>query len=316
MSLHTIRLGTRGSALALWQTAWVSDALRARFPDVGVETVVIRVESDRQPELPITAMASRGVFTRDIEVALLEGRIDAAVHSLKDLPSEDAPGLAVVATSPREDSRDALLTPDGRGLMDLPPGAVVGTSSLRRTALLREARPDLSVLPIRGNIDTRIRKLREGEYDAVVMAAAALNRLEESVPARPLSPDEWVPAVAQGVIGVQARETDAELAAMLGEISDREAMLCASIERSFLRALRGGCSVPVGGLAMLEGGVATLHAFVGSPDGGRALRLRRSAPLAGTRGLGREVASELMLRGAGEILDGLRATVPIVRGET
>lgn len=316
MSLHTIRLGTRGSALALWQTAWVSDALRVRFPGVAVETVVIRVESDRQPELPISAMASRGVFTRDIEVALLEGRIDAAVHSLKDLPSDDAPGLAVVATSPREDPRDALLTPDGRGLMDLPPGAVVGTSSLRRTALLREARSDLSVRPIRGNIDTRIRKLREGEYDAVVMAAAALNRLDEAVPARPLPPDEWVPAVAQGIIGVQARGTDAELASMLGEISDRGAMVCASIERSFLRALRGGCSVPVGGLARLEGGMATLHAFVGSPDGRRVLRVRRSVRLESAAALGGDVAYELQLRGAGEILDGLRAVVPIVRGPT
>jgi len=315
MTIRRIRLGTRGSRLALWQTAWVEAALWAHFPECEIEQVVIRVESDRQPEAPITAMASRGVFTRDIEVALINGRIDAAVHSLKDLPSEDTPGHSVVATSPREDPRDALLTVDGARLHDLPRAAVVGTSSLRRASLIREARPDLRVLPIRGNIDTRIRKLRAGEYGAIVMAAAALNRLHESIPAQLLSVDSWVPAVAQGIIGVQARSDDAAVVAMLVAISNEEAMLCASVERSFLRSLGGGCSVPVGGYAELQNGVVQLTGFVGSPDGRRTLRLGEQVPVASASTLGPKVARALTRQGADAILDELRIAVPILRGE-
>lgn len=314
MAMRRIRLGTRGSRLALWQTAWVEAALRARFPGCEVEQVVIRVESDRQPEVPITAMASRGVFTRDIEVALLEGRIDAAVHSLKDLPSEDTPGLSLVATSPREDPRDALLTVDGRAFQELRRDAVVGTSSLRRAALVRETRPDLNVEPIRGNIDTRLHKLRTGNYDAIVMAAAALNRLQESIPACPLPADSWVPAVAQGIIGVQARSDDEAVIAGLSAISDEASMLCASVERSFLRSLGGGCSVPVGGHATLVDGMVRLTGFVGSPDGQRALRLVEEVPVSEAAGLGPKVARALAERGAGAILDDLRIAVPIVRG--
>ena len=312
--MRRIRLGTRGSKLALWQTDWVARELQRRFPELEVERVVIRVESDRQPDIPITELGARGVFTRDIEVALLEGRIDAAVHSLKDLPSEDAPGLEIAAASPREDPRDALLTLDGRALHDLPKGAVVGTSSLRRRALLCEARPDLRVEPIRGNIDTRIRKLHDGEYDAVVMAAAALERLQDPTPALPLDVDLWVPAVAQGIIGVQARAGDAETKDMLAAVSDADAMLRASIERAFLRSLGGGCSVPVGGHATLRGGTVTLTGFVGAPDGRRTLRVTREAPATRADSLGREVAEELVAQGAREILDALRAEAPIARG--
>lgn len=313
--IRRIRLGTRGSRLALWQTAWVEAAVRAKIPEAEIEQVVIRVESDRRPEVPITAMASRGVFTRDIEVALLDGEIDAAVHSLKDLPSEDAQGLSVVATSPREDPRDALLSVDGAQLHDLAADAVVGTSSLRRAALLREARPGLGVEPIRGNIDTRIRKLRAGDYAAIMMAAAALNRLDASVPAQLLPVDPWVPAVAQGIIGVQARTDDAEVVAMLAMISDEEAMLCASVERAFLRSLGGGCSVPVGGYAALRDGTVELTGFVGSPDGRRILRLSEYAPVASAAVLGPRVARALTQQGADAILEELRSTAPLLRAE-
>jgi hydroxymethylbilane synthase len=312
--VRSIRLGTRGSKLALWQAEWVERELRRRHSGVAIEIVVIRVESDRQPDVPITAMNSRGIFVRDIEVALLEGRIDAAVHSLKDLPSEDAPGLEIVAASPREDPRDALLTLDGAGLAELRPGAFVGTSSLRRTALVHEARRDLAVLPIRGNVDTRLRKLRAGEYDAIVMAAAALNRLSRDTPAQLLPPDVWVPAVAQGIIGVQARAGDTEMAELLSAVSDPGSELCARVERSFLRSLGGGCSVPVGGLATLHDGSVSLTGFVGSPDGERTLRASRTLPVERAHELGHAVAGELASAGGDRILGRLQAEVPIVRG--
>lgn len=313
--LGRIRLGTRGSKLALWQAQWVEGELCKRFPDLQIERVVIRVESDRQPEVPIAAIGDRGIFTKDIELALLEGRIDAAVHSLKDLPSEDALGLAVVATSPREDPRDALLTLDGRSLLELQPGAIVGTSSLRRCALVLEARPDVSVRPIRGNIDTRLRKLYSGEYDAVVMAAAALNRLEENVPAHLLDSDQWVPAVAQGIVGVQASTDDGRTRSLLAAISDDESMLCARVERDFLRSLDGGCSVPVGGIASVQGDKVRLRAFAGTPDGVRTVRTSRKVGRSEAAVLGGQVAAAMREQGADSILADLRAAVPIVRGD-
>lgn len=309
---RVLRIGTRGSALALWQARWAADVLRARFPGLRVELVVIRVESDRQPEAPIPEIGTRGVFTRDIELALLEGRIGAAVHSLKDLPSADTPGLALAAAGPRDDPRDALVTPNGARLEDLPPGARVGTSSLRRAALLREARPDLAVEPIRGNIGTRLRKLREGRYDAIVMALAALHRLDEAVPAVPFDPASWIPAVAQGVIGVQARVDDAFVTGMLGAISDADAMLVSTVERGFLAALGGGCSVPVGGYATARGDAVTLRGFVGAADGTRALRAVRTLPIARARELGPLLGADLRRDGADEILAALRKGTPLL----
>ena len=313
MSKRRIKLGTRGSKLALWQTHWAKSRLEQEFPELEVSVEVIRVESDRQPDIPITAMQSRGVFTRDIEVALLSGRIDGAVHSLKDLPSEDAEGLVIAATSRREDPRDALLTLDGRGLRELPPGATVGTSSLRRCSLLLESRPDVTVAPLRGNVDTRVRKLREGSYDAILMAAAALSRLEIQQPAQLLDSHAWVPAVTQGIIGIQARAGDQELVQMLSAISDPVSMLCASVEREFLRSLGGGCSVPVGGFAELQGGEVRMRGFAGSPDGRSVVRSEARAPQADAAGLGPAVAEELRQGGAQEILERLREQVPLLR---
>ena len=310
-----LRVGTRGSRLALWQAEWATEQLARRHPRLELERVVIRVESDRRPDVPITAMDARGIFTSDIELALLEGRIDLAVHSLKDLPSEDAAGLVVAAASPREDPRDVLLAADGRGLDHLARGARVGTSSLRRTALLRERRPDLAVAPLRGNIDTRLRKLRVGEYDAIVMAAAALRRLDEAVPAQPLPPEWWIPAVAQGIIGIQARAGDERVLGLLRDVGDAEAMFCASVERAFLHSLGGGCSVPVGGLATLADGVVELRAFVGSAAGGRVLRVVRRSPVGESERLGPRVAAALRALGADTILEDLRRSVPLVGAE-
>lgn len=316
MASGTLKIGTRGSRLALWQTDWLIGELARRCPDLETERVIIRVESDRQPDVPLVEMESRGVFTRDIEVALQAGRIDAAVHSLKDLPSENAPGLVIAATSARADARDALLTGDGRSLEELSAGGVVGTSSLRRTALLRAARPDLHVTPLRGNIDTRLRKLRDGQYDAIVMAAAALERLEQAAPSVLLPPERWVPAVSQGIIGVQARAGDERVLSLITPLGDPSSGLCAGVERSFLRSLGGGCSVPVGGYARVEGDAITLRGFIGSPDGRRSLRVVRSAPARESAGLGERVAEELERLGATAILEELREHTPLLQAES
>lgn len=316
--MRVVTIGTRGSELALRQVEWLRNAVARRFPEVEICVLVIRTESDRQPDTPITSMDARGVFTRDIELALGHGKIDAAVHSLKDLPSEDVPGLVLAATSPREDPRDVLLTRDGTRLDDLSPDAVVGTSSLRRCALLREARPDLRVRPIRGNVDTRLRRLQSGQYDAIVMAAAAINRLEIRAAGQILDPPTWVPAVAQGIIGVQARADDEELLSMLSAVSDTESMSCARVERAFLRSLEGGCSVPVGGLSARRGDSVSLTGFVGSPDGERVVRLTRSAMVKvgddqAAETLGRVVARELLSQGGDRILEELRERMPLLR---
>ncbi|MDQ3855866.1 MAG: hydroxymethylbilane synthase, partial [Chloroflexota bacterium] len=307
-----LRVGTRGSPLARWQAGWLRTELERTAPDLGVELVVIRTESDRQPDLPITELGTRGVFTRDLEVALLEGRIDVAVHSLKDLPSEEPPGLLLAATSPREDPRDALLTLDGRSLADLPPGSRLGTSSLRRTALARATRPNVRVEPLRGNIDTRLRKLHAGDYDAIVMALAALRRLGRVVPYTPLDPAEWVPAVAQGIIGLQARTDDVVTLELLRQVNDAESFACASAERGVLRSLGGGCSVPVGALATLENGSLTLRALVAAADGSRILRAARTLPVERSRELVAHVVEDLQSQGAGQVLAGLRAEVPLL----
>lgn len=311
-----IRIGTRGSKLALYQANWVRDQLLARFPDLRVELVVIRTESDRKPESNLASLDTRGVFTRDIESALLAGEIDVAVHSLKDLPTDMSQYLCIAATGPRADARDFLVTHVGSSSMsdamlsDLPEGAVVGTSSMRRSSLLRAERPDFTVLPLRGNIDTRLRKLESGEYDAIVMAGAALDRLGLSVRAVPLDPHRWVPAVAQGIIGVQAHIRDREILAMLDEISDPDSMLAATVERDLLRAVGGGCSVPVGGYGVISGDDFHLTGFVGSPDGTRVIYASRTSARSQAATLGEALAADLRSKGADAILAELQVSVP------
>lgn len=312
--MRTIRIGTRGSALALWQTEWLVGQLRTAHPEVHPEVVVIRVQSDRDPETPIPAMGGRGVFTGDIEQALLEGRIDAAVHSLKDLPSETDTRLALAATSPRDDPRDVLLTTQGLALGELRAGSTVGTSSVRRQALLRHARPDCATRPLRGNIDTRVRKLLDGDYDAVVMAAAAVNRLGLAVPSVPLEPDLWVPAVSQGTIGVQSRADDLYVMGLLAGVSDAESLLTARAERELLRLLGGGCSVPLGALAEPDGELLQIRALVAAPDGSAVIRAVVQGRADEPEALAEAAARELARQGAVEIIRTLRETVPLLQG--
>ncbi len=299
--MPTLTFATRPSALARWQTDYVADLLRAAHPGLTIDIQVIVTQGDRILDKPLPLIGGKGLFTAELERALREGRVDAAVHSLKDLPVEDAPGLTIGLTPPRADARDALICPAGRTLNALPAGAVVGTSSPRRQAQLLAYRPDLAVKPIRGNVDTRIRKAREGQYDAIVLAAAGVTRLGlEDAVTQYLPLDVMLPAPGQGVLGVQCRADDERTLALLAAVEDPAARAAAQAERAFLAGLGGGCAIPVAAYAHPVDAGLHLTGLVASPDGRRTLRVEATGddPLA----LGRALAEESLARGAAAIL--------------
>ncbi len=287
-------IGTRGSQLALWQARWVQGRLE------GAEILTIKTTGDRIAAAALPEVGGKGLFTKEIEEALLDGRADVAVHSLKDLPTEMDRRLVIAAVPPREDVRDALV---GRPLENLPRGARVGTSSLRRAAQLRHARPDLIVENIRGNVDTRLRKLGEGRYDAVVLAVAGLRRLglADRI-AEVLSPEWMCPAAGQGALAVQCRAGDAETQRRLAALDDPQTRAEVTAERALLAELGGGCRVPIGACARAEGSRLRLTAMVASPDGAQLVRVTLDGSVADPEGLGRRAAAELNSRGAADIL--------------
>jgi len=292
---------TRPSALARWQTDYVADLLRQAHPDLDIRIEVIVTKGDRILDKPLPVIGGKGLFTAELERALREGRVDAAVHSLKDLPVEDAPGLTIGLTPARADVRDVLICPTGHTLDELPAGAVVGTSSPRRQAQLLAHRPDLVVKSIRGNVDTRIRKAREGQYDAVILAAAGVTRLGlEDAITQYLPLDLMLPAPAQGVLGVQCRADDERTLALLAAVEDPDARAAAQAERAFLAGLGGGCSIPVAAYAEPVAGGLHLRGLVASPDGVRVLRVEGTGE--DPRALGRTLAEEAMARGAASLL--------------
>lgn len=292
-----IRIGTRASALALVQAGEVAAALRARGQDA--EILPIRTEGDRLATARLATIGGKGLFVREIEDALLAGTVDVAVHSLKDLPAELPEGLMLAAFPVREDPRDTIVTRSAGGLARLPPGAVVGTSSPRRRALVLAARPDLVVEPLRGNVDTRLRKLETEALGAVILAAAGLKRLGlMPMHAEPLGVDVFVPAVGQGVLGLEARADDERVRTALGTLDDRVTRACALAERAFLVRLGASCVTPVAGHASIESGTLVMRALVVSEDGQRILRERGTAALPEASSLGRRLAESLLGQGA------------------
>ncbi len=276
-----LRVGTRGSTLARTQTDWVVGRLRDRWPGLEVEVHVIRTRGDAIQDRPLAEVGGKGLFVKEIEDALLAGRVDLAVHSAKDVPAELPAGLTLLACPPREDPRDVLVARDGLALEELPPGARVGTSSLRRQSLLRRARPDLVVVPLRGNVDTRLRKVAAGELDAVVLAAAGLARLGLlGRVTQYLEPRTFIPAVAQGILALEGRAADGGTARLALGVHDGETALALTAERAFLERVAGGCQVPMGAHCRREGERLVLDAFLASPDGGRFAATRRSLPAA------------------------------------
>lgn len=298
-----IRVGTRGSPLALRQATLVADRLRALPRERAVEIVPMKTSGDHLAHASLGAFGGKGLFVKELEEALLEGRVDVAVHSLKDMPAELPAGLCLVAFPSRDDPRDVLVSRTGGGIPDLPRGATVGTSSLRRRVLLLAARPDLEVEAIRGNVDTRLAKLAAGAWDAVVVAAAGLARLGLApAHARPLEPDEFLPAVGQGILAIEARSQDRELGALLAGVDDPATRAQAEAERAFLRRLGASCHTPVAAHARVLNGELCLDGLVASLDGRRVLRSAATGAAAGAELLGQKLADELLARGAGEIL--------------
>jgi hydroxymethylbilane synthase len=292
-----VRVATRGSALALRQAELVAEALRAHRPDLTVTLVVVHTAGDRNPQAPIPSLGD-GVFVRGVEAELFAGRADIAVHSAKDLPTAETPGLVLAAFPPRADAGDVLVSRDGATLATLPAGARVGTGSPRRAALVRARRPDVAVVSIRGNVDTRLRRLHEGVCDAVVLAAAGLERLLlAGHVSEKLDPTTWLPAPGQGALAVQCRRGDSaeEWLAALDDAATRAAV---TAERAVLRRLGSGCRTPVGAYARPEGSGLVLRAALIAPDGTAEVRAAAGAPLADAERLGVAVAEELLAKGA------------------
>lgn len=306
-----IRIGSRGSPLALKQTALVVERLRRLVPARPVEVVPVRTTGDRLAQVALGDLGGKGLFVKELEEALLEGRIDLAVHSLKDVPAELPAGLFLAAFPPRDDPRDVLVTRTGGGIADLPPGARVGTSSLRRRVLLLATRADLRIEPLRGNVDSRLARLRSGGCDAVVLAAAGLQRLGLApAHACPLPPEEFVPAVGQGILALEARVGAGTLAELLGALDDPGTRAQAEAERAFLGALGAGCHTPVAAHARLADGELRLTGLVASLDGRRVLRGDAAGLPRGAALLGQSLAGELLARGARQLL----AEIAEVRG--
>ncbi len=311
MTLSTLRIGTRASALALWQARHVEALIRA-LPDApAVELVPIVTSGDLQTQLPLWAVRGRAFFTKELDRALHESRIDLAVHSLKDLPTDLEPELALAAVLEREDPRDALISRGGAPLAALPRGARVGTSSLRRRAFLVRARPDLQLLELRGNVPTRIERLERGDYDAIVLAAAGLKRLglEARVTER-LAATDFPPAVSQGAIGICTRTADADTRRWVSRLDHATTRLATTAERALLRRIEGGCQVPLGALAELTDGRIDLRAVVCALDGTSSLAAAGhcAADVEAARGLGERLAEELLAQGAGRLIAEQRAT--------
>ena len=304
-SSRVLRIGTRGSALALWQAHHVEALIGSQPGAPAVELVRIKTEGDVRTDVPLWQIGGRAFFTKEIDKALLGNEIDIAVHSLKDLSTVLDPGIELAAALEREDPRDAVLSRSGARLMDLPKGARVGTSSLRRRAFIARLRPDIELLELRGNVPTRIERMKNGDYDAIILAAAGLRRLELDQHISELLPvDEFPPAVSQGAIGVCMRTGDSDAGQWLKKLDNRASRLATTAERALLRRLEGGCQVPLGAIGSLDGETLRLQAVVCSLDGKKNIQAKSqlAASLENATTLGQTVADDLLSQGAASLM--------------
>ena len=301
--MNKLAFATRPSQLARWQTGYVINLLHQANPELICEEIVIKTRGDSVLDIPLPEIGGKGLFTQELEAELLSCDVDVAVHSLKDLPVEDSPGLIIGAIPVREDPRDVLVSPGNHTLETLPPQSVVGTSSLRRQAQILLHRPDLIVQSIRGNVETRIRKVEEGEYDAAVMAGAGITRLglDQHISAwLPLS--VMLPAPGQGALGIQCRADDQAVHSILTNLQDMQTTLSVTAERAFLQALGGGCSIPVGAFARVENGTIVMDGIVAATNGAKHIRV--SGEGKDPDDLGGRLAEQALERGAGDLLNG------------
>lgn len=306
-SEHTLRIATRQSRLALWQAEHVAALLRAAHPGLKVELVPMTTQGDRILDRPLANIGGKGLFIKELELAMSEHRADIAVHSMKDVPSELPPGMVLAAMLPRADPRDAFISLRHKDFASLPQGARVGTSSLRRQCQLKYARPDLELITLRGNVDTRLRKLEEEQYDAIILAAAGLIRLGlESRITQYFDYEHSVPAVGQGIIGIECRADDARNITFVRALNDAEAWQCCLAERAFAQRLEGSCQSPIAGFATLTGKQLQLHGVIGSPDGREVYRGANSGASADAQAIGVALAERLLKDGAEQLLNRLR----------
>jgi len=303
MTLVPIRIATRKSALALWQAEHVAALLRALQPGISVELVPMTTEGDRNLGASLAASGGKGLFVKELEVALAEGRADLAVHSMKDVPVELPPEFVIGAVLEREDARDAFVSMRHQDFAALPQGARVGSSSLRRQSQLLHLRADLHIEALRGNVDTRIRKLEDGQYDAIVLAVAGLKRLGLAHKiTSPLGLDVCLPSITQGVIGIECRAADGANRALLARLNHAPTWTCVLAERALSTGLSGSCNLPLAGHAVLDGAMLSMRGRVGSPDGRRLLDAAISGQAEDAEALGLRLAQDLLVKGAGEVL--------------
>lgn len=308
MSDQPLRIATRKSPLALWQAEHVAQALREAHPTLTVEIIGMSTQGDKILDTPLAKIGGKGLFVKELEQRMLDGSADIAVHSMKDVPVELPDGLHLGVIMEREDPRDAFVSSRYAELAELPKDAKVGTSSLRRQCQLADRRPDLEILPLRGNVNTRLRKLDDGEYDAVILAAAGLIRLGMGDRIRSLiAPEDSLPAIGQGAIGIECRVDDDRVNTLLEPLHHSDTADCVTAERAMNQRLEGGCQVPIGGHAILDGDELFLRGLVGTVDGTEIVRAETRGPRGNARDLGNSVAQELLDHGASAILRELYA---------
>ena len=310
--MKSVRIATRQSPLALWQARHVGALLAQHHPGLEVSFVEMTTAGDRFLSAPLSTVGGKGLFVQEIEQSLLDGRADLAVHSLKDMTSVLPPGLLLAALPPREDPRDAFCSPAGLSLEALPQGARVGTSSLRRSCILRARRPDLEIISLRGNVQTRLARTRELQLHGAVLAFAGLKRLGLEKEISQVLPLELsLPAVGQGVLAIQCRAEDAQVRGLLAPLEDATTRVAVTAERALMARLEGGCTVPLAGHATVEGHTVHLRGLVGRPDGSKVVEGERSGPVETALALGEALAEELLARGAAEILRDFGHTAPV-----
>ncbi|BBO92022.1 porphobilinogen deaminase [Desulfosarcina ovata subsp. ovata] len=306
MASATVTIGTRGSQLALWQAEWVKSAILANHPAIRVELAIIKTRGDKILDVPLAKVGGKGLFVKEIEEALLDGRIDLAVHSMKDMPADIPTGLCIGAIPKREEPRDVLITRSGDPLEALPQGARVGTSSLRRAAQLLHVRPDIRIVPLRGNLDTRLKKLETESLDAIVLAAAGVRRLglADRI-TQVLDETVMLPAVGQGALCIETRTDDSRIGAVVGALDDPTTRQVVLGERAFLNRLEGGCQVPIAGHGHMDANGFTLTGLVCDVDGSRQIKQTRTGAPDQSEQIGLALAEALLAAGAGAILERL-----------
>jgi hydroxymethylbilane synthase len=306
-----IKIGTRGSKLALWQANWVKCVLEEKFPPQTIELIIIKTGGDKILDVPLAKVGGKGLFVKEIEHALLTRRIDIAVHSMKDMPAEIPDGLCIGAVPEREDPSDVFISRSGLGFDEIDSGSIIGTSSLRRGAQLRYARPDMVIQPLRGNLDTRLKKLEIENYDAIVLAAAGVKRLNlEHKISEYLNPDIVLPAIGQGALCIEIRNDDSIVGPLVESLDHAPTRIAVKGERAFLNRLEGGCQVPIAGHGKISQDQFILTGLVAEVDGSQLIKAEMSGPMDSSEAIGIDLAEELLAKGADKILTKLKSIPP------